>query len=160
MDAAFGALPGDQVWAVRDGGVGFHLNPAALQARQVSAARAGAELKATLLKDARFASVYTREQLTGPEPLDELGEMMRRSYFPARSPDVMFILRPNFIMRQVGAAHGTPYDYDTHVPLVWFGAGIKPGVHEESVHVEDLAPTLAGLLGVDLPPEAKGKRLF
>lgn len=46
------------------------------------------------------------------------------------------------------------------MPQVWFGAGVKPGVHPERVAVEDLAPTLAGLLGVELPPEAKGRRLF
>jgi hypothetical protein len=43
---------------------------------------------------------------------------------------------------------------------VWYGLGVKPGLHPERVAVEDLAPTLAAMLGVELPPEAKGHRLF
>jgi len=46
------------------------------------------------------------------------------------------------------ASHGSPYDYDSHVPLVFYGAGIVPGRHGEFVRLVDLAPTLASLLGV------------
>jgi len=159
LNAAFGPLPTGQYWTVRDGN-GFRLNPVALQAMQLPAARVGSELKALLLADPDFAAVYTREELTDDAPLDAFGEMMRLSFFPARSPDVLFILQPNYLMRKLGADHGTPYAYDTHVPQLWRGPGITPGFRTEPVKVEDIAPTLAGLLGVDLPPEAKGRRLF
>jgi predicted AlkP superfamily pyrophosphatase or phosphodiesterase len=46
------------------------------------------------------------------------------------------------------ASHGSPYDYDSHVPLVFYGTGITPGRHAEFVRMVDLAPTLATLLGV------------
>lgn len=158
LEAAFGPLPGELYWIVSDG-YGFRLNPAALAARRVEPARVAVELKTALLGDRRFVAAYTRAELTGIGPLDAWGEMMRRSYHPERSPDVMFVLRPNFITRKLGTNHGMPHAYDTHVPQVWFGAGVPVGVHEERVAVEDIAPTLAGLLGVDLP-EAKGRKLF
>jgi len=158
LDAAFGPLPEELYWTVGDA-YGYRLNPAALKARNVTAARAATELKAALLQDRREAAAYTREELTGLGQLDAIGEMMRRSYYPARSPDVMYVVKPNFLTRKLGTTHGTPYDYDTHVPQLWFGAGVKAGVHSERVGVEDLAPTLAGLLGVDLPA-AKGRKLF
>jgi arylsulfatase A-like enzyme len=44
------------------------------------------------------------------------------------------------------ASHGTPHDYDARVPVMFFGAGIRPGRHEEAVRVVDIAPTLAALL--------------
>jgi hypothetical protein len=44
--------------------------------------------------------------------------------------------------------HGSPYDDDTHVPLVFYGAGVTPGKHDEAARVVDLAPTLASLVGV------------
>jgi len=159
LDAAFGELPAELYWAVRDTG-GYHLNPATLKARNLEATRVAEVLRAALLAFPEVAAAYTRAQLTAPGKLDALGEMTRLSYFPARSPDVMYILRPNYLTRKQGTDHGTPYDYDTHVPQLWFGAGITPGVHPERVAVEDIAPTLAGLLGVELPPEAKGKKLF
>ena len=160
LDAAFGALPENiNWWALRDNS-GYHVNPLALHAKDLSVAQVAAKLREALLVHPMIAAAYTREQLTAPGPLDAFGEASRLSYFPARSPDVLYIPKPYFIERALGTTHGTPYEYDTHVPQVWFGAGVKPGVHLERVAVEDIAPTLAGLLGVDLPPEAKGKKLF
>lgn len=159
LDTAFGPLPPDHYWAVRDNS-GYHLNPSALQAKNLPADRVRKALQEALLRFPGMAAAYTREQLASPEPLDKIGEMMRLSYYPPRSQDVMFCLRPNLLTRARGTDHGTPYEHDTHVPQVWIGAGILPGVHPEPVAVEDIAPTLAGLLGVDLPPEAKGRRLF
>jgi hypothetical protein len=159
LDAAFGPLPDDVAWYTRDGSA-FHLNPAALQVRHAAAGLVSAELKRVLLGYPWTFAVHTREELTGPAPLDPVGEMMRRSFHAARSPDVITLYRPHFTTSKAGTGHGTPHEYDTHVPQLWFGAGVKPGVHAERVAVEDIAPTLAGLLGVELPPEAKGKRLF
>lgn len=46
------------------------------------------------------------------------------------------------------ATHSMPYDYDTHVPIIFYGAGVRTGVHQEFVRTVDIAPTLAALLGV------------
>ncbi len=46
-----------------------------------------------------------------------------------------------------GESHGSPYDYDSHVPIIFYGAGVKPGKHAEFVRTVDLAPTLAALAG-------------
>jgi hypothetical protein len=160
LTSAFGQLSESVAWWFQHDNSGYHLNPLALYDKHVPAGQAAAKLCEALLTHPMIAAAYTREQLTAPSPLDSLGEAWRRSYFPSRSPDVVYIPKPFFIERSLGSTHGTPYEYDTHVPQVWLGAGIKPGVHAEPVNVEDIAPTLAGLLGVDLPPEAKGKRLF
>ncbi len=160
LDAQFGTLSEGAYWAVRDNS-GYHLNPAALQAKSLTGAQLDVAIRDILLKYPMIANAYTREQLTDAAPLDAFGEMERLSYYPPRSMDVMFVTKPYFIERSpVGATHGSPYEYDTHVPQVWFGAGVKPGIHRERVNTEDLAPTLAGILGVELPPEAKGRHLF
>ena len=46
------------------------------------------------------------------------------------------------------ASHGSPHDYDAHVPVIFAGAGVKPGRHGEFTRVVDIAPTLARLIGV------------
>lgn len=46
------------------------------------------------------------------------------------------------------ASHGQPYDYDANVPVLFWGAGVKPGVYPDVVRVVDMAPTLAELIGV------------
>lgn len=158
LDEKFGALPDGGVWFLRDGG--FHLNRAALAVKKISAELVQAEIKRCLLAQPEIGLAYTREELTSSRPLDGYGEMVRRSFHAARSADVLYFLKPNYTTNKLGISHGTPYDYDTHVPLVWCGAGIPAGTHPEQVHVEDLAPTLARLLGVQLPAAAKGRVLF
>lgn len=160
LDVAYGPLPENLYWAVRDNS-GYHLNPAALAAKEISAPQLAEKLRDVLLTHPMIAAAYTREQLTAPAKLDAFGEMERLSYYPPRGTDVVYIPKPNFIERSgPGTTHGTPYEYDTHVPQVWYGAGVKAGVHPERVAVEDLAPTLAALLGVELPAEAQGKVLL
>ena len=58
-----------------------------------------------------------------------------------------------------GTTHGSPWTYDTHVPLLWLGAGVAPGTYAEPVAVTDLAPTLSALLGVDPPNGSQGRVL-
>lgn len=159
LDAAFGPLEEPLFWVLRDNS-GYHLNRRALAAKGLSEERLTAVVVDALRNHPQLAAVYTRAQLAGTGPLDAWGEMMRRSFFPARSPDVLFVEKPFFQIRTKGTTHGTPHDYDTHVPLVWYGAGISPGEHREKVGVDDLAPTLAALLGVEPAPEVQGRRLF
>ena len=75
---------------------------------------------------------------------DAPGRAALLSFYPARSGDVVFQPRPYFFIRAAGSTHGSPYDYDTHVPLLWFGpAWIKPGRYLAPVDPVDIAPTLA-----------------
>ena len=59
----------------------------------------------------------------------------------------------------MGATHGTPYGYDAHIPLILMGPGIAPGTYREHVALNDLAPTLAAILGVEPPSGAQGRVL-
>ena len=69
--------------------------------------------------------------------------------FPAQSNVALVItLTPFSIFRGLVATHGSPYDYDTHVPLIFYGAWFKPGKYTEFVRTVDLAPTLAEIAGV------------
>ncbi len=159
MEQAYGPSPSG-AWATRDGS-GFHLNQAALLSRGVALAEAEKTLQAALEAVPAVASTYTRAQLTGSAPLDAAGEAMRLSYYPARSGDVMFVLKPYYIdAGGSGTTHGQPYDYDQHVPLLWLGAGVPAGKRDDRVGTQELASTLAPLLGIRPPSLAKGRRLF
>ena len=69
--------------------------------------------------------------------------------FPANTGvDLVVTLTPFSLWRGNIASHGSPYDYDSNVPLVFYGAGVAPGKHGEFVRTVDLAPTLAALAGV------------
>jgi len=65
-----------------------------------------------------------------------------------------------FGTRPVGSSHGTPYAYDTHVPiLAWGPVWVGRGEVAQRVEVADIAPTLAGILGLRVPAQAQGKPL-
>lgn len=82
---------------------------------------------------------------------DRIAHATRLSAFPGRSGDIIFITEPYWFPYAIAATHGTPYAYDQRVPLVFFGAGIRPGRYTEAAAPSDLAPTLARLIGITLP---------
>jgi arylsulfatase A-like enzyme len=83
-------------------------------------------------------------------------DYVARSFFPSRGPDLFVIFKPYWLFGKEGTSHGSPWDYDTHVPLLFFGAGIQPGTYTERVGISDVAPTLAALLHVETPSGSVG----
>ena len=81
------------------------------------------------------------------------------SFYPARSGNIYYELSPYLLpeAQTVGTTHGSPWEYDTHVPLLWLGAGIRPGRYPDNISVSDLAPTLSALLGIPPPSGSQGR---
>jgi len=76
--------------------------------------------------------------------------------FPADAAiELVVTLTPGSVWRAYApvTTHGSPHDYDTHVPLIFYGPVFRPGRYEEFVRTVDLAPTLASVAGVK-PVEA------
>jgi predicted AlkP superfamily pyrophosphatase or phosphodiesterase len=102
-------------------------------------------------------AAYTRRHLEGRLATDDaLGRSVQRSYRAERSGDVTLVLEPYCLMvkEATGTTHGSPHDYDTHVPLVVFGPGVRPGVRRERVSPELAAVLLARALGLKPPAGA------
>jgi len=107
-----------------------------------------------------IARVYTDSDFNGTvEYDDEITAAMRKSYFHGRSPDLMILPEPFYNFAAAEAVHGTPYDYDTHVPVIFFGAGIPAGHHGQAVAPNDIAPTLSDIIGVSVPGGSTGHDL-
>ncbi len=79
---------------------------------------------------------------------------LRRSYDPGRGGDLMAIVARNVLLHDMipGTSHGTPWDYDARVPLLFWGRGVRAGRVEAPAATVDLAPTLGRLIGLDYPP--------
>lgn len=76
---------------------------------------------------------------------------MRRSYVAGRSGDLGFQPDPNWVLATAGTNHGSWHAYDTDVPLMLMGAGIKAGLYNRPATPLDVAPTLAALAGIVMP---------
>ncbi len=102
------------------------------------------------------AKVYTAASFAGEIPPlseDPYFDAVQRSYFAPRSPHVIARLKEYMYLTSYpgGTGHGTSYEYDRHVPLVFMGRGIKAGTYEGDTGPEDIAPTLGLILGLDYP---------
>jgi predicted AlkP superfamily pyrophosphatase or phosphodiesterase len=104
--------------------------------------------------------VYTSTQLEH-ENLegDPIGKLVQRGFYRGRAADLFIIQKPYWIASKDGTTHGTPFSYDTHVPVIFFGRGIRAGRYDENIRVADIAPTLAALLGVNTPSGSVGRVL-
>jgi len=82
-----------------------------------------------------------------------LQEMMINGYNFKRSGQVQIILNPGWYdaYSKTGSTHGTWNPYDTHIPLVWYGWGIKPGKSNREVYMVDITPTVAAMLRIQMP---------
>ena len=81
-------------------------------------------------------------------------------YYGARSGDITVIQEPYYLFGGTsGTSHSTPYSYDTHVPVIFYGAGIQPGVYRRRIAVNDVAPTLASMFDVETPSGSFGQIL-
>ena len=105
------------------------------------------------------AAVYRAEELgNGTTPIAQTRKAVVLSYFAGRSGDLYVLQKPYWLMdnsadgskRVTGTSHGTPYNYDQHVPVLFMGFGIQPGEYFEQVTPADITPTLAALTGVTL----------
>ena len=103
-----------------------------------------------LLDQPAVATALTRDELTSGSG-GKLQQQLQRHFHPRRSGDVLFVLNPYNLPGAKGTTHGSPWHYDTHVPLLLVGAGIAPGKFDRPVGPACLASTVAELLGVDYP---------
>ncbi|MCC7179813.1 MAG: alkaline phosphatase family protein [Acidobacteria bacterium] len=88
-------------------------------------------------------------QQTSPAPLVRAAAL---SHVPDRSGQIVVIPSPYYVIGGSDATtHGTHHAYDQHVPLIFFGAGVKPGRYQTPSTPADLAPTLAARIGLEMP---------
>jgi predicted AlkP superfamily pyrophosphatase or phosphodiesterase len=113
-----------------------------------------------LMKEENITHAFASDDvLITPLP-QSIREMYANGFHPSRSGDVMFIPKPGyFIGGNTGTTHGSPFQYDTHIPLLWYGWGIKKGNSNKMVYMTDIAPTVAALLRIQAPSGNVGKVL-
>jgi arylsulfatase A-like enzyme len=103
--------------------------------------------------------VYTRQQLLNGNASDPVGRRVLNGFYARRSADLEVLLEPFWLFSESGTSHGTPFGYDTHIPLIFMGAGIRAGVYQRPVALNDVAPTLAAILEIEPPAGSVGRVL-
>ncbi len=88
----------------------------------------------------------------------KIREMLNNGYYPSRNGDVQVILQSHYMdaWNMTGTTHGLWNSYDAHIPLLWYGWGIKHGKTNRETYMSDIAPTLAALLHIQMPSGTVG----
>ncbi|MFQ5929098.1 MAG: alkaline phosphatase family protein [Acidobacteriota bacterium] len=134
-----------------------------IQKHQLERKEVEATIINALLSTGLVEAVYTHSQLLSNKPSsDPHIELFRNSFFQPRSPHLIVLPKKYFYLdpRPGGTGHGTAHDYDRHIPIVFMGTGIKPGLYPDPCGPEDIAPTMAKLLGFDYPKENDSRLLL
>ncbi|MFC1561674.1 alkaline phosphatase family protein, partial [candidate division KSB1 bacterium] len=107
-------------------------------------------------------AVYTWSQLSNDEVLDdEYSALYANNFYADRSPDIIIRLKEHDLVspRRTGTMSGSPYSYDTRVPLIFQGKLFMPGIFSGRVSTTGILPTLADLLGIPVPDDLDGQML-
>lgn len=140
-----------------------YLNHKLIAARNLDEAEAARRAARALLELPGFAAAFTAADLAGCQPSPELAGKVCRSFYPPRAGDIYLVFKPYWIYElksaPTGTGHGSPYPYDTHVPLILMGGAFRPGAYYSAASPADIAVTLAAALGINAPVLSTGRAL-
>jgi hypothetical protein len=158
LDQRFGMRKEKTPWVEATAGPWVYLNRDLIQRRGLKVADVEVTLAGWLAKQEGVQAVYTRAADGGSPEGDAIGQSVRRSFHPDRCGDLYVLQRPYYVFSLplgTGTTHGTPHPYDTHVPLLVYGAGIRSGIRKEAVTPQAAAVILAEVLGIKPPSGAE-----
>jgi hypothetical protein len=147
-------------WLLNTAGSSPYLNWTLIAEKKLDSGEVERVAAAAIASVSHVSRVYTRQQLLlGEVSGDKLSERVVRSFNSGRSGDLEVLLDPYWIRGATGTTHGTPYSYDSHIPLIFMGPGVKAGRYVRPVALNDVAPSLATMLDVETPSGSVGRPL-
>ncbi|MCX8020198.1 MAG: alkaline phosphatase family protein [Chitinophagaceae bacterium] len=140
----------------------IHLNHHALDSARIGKKEVADFIIRELLKEQGIDRAFLIEEVNLIHLPETLRKSLNNGYHPARSGDIQIILKPGFMdaIGNYGTTHGLWNPYDTHIPLLWYGWGIKKGFTHREVYMTDIAPTVAALLKIQEPNGCIGKVIY
>lgn len=105
-----------------------------------------------------IAEAYTRNDLEKMTASREGRNYLLNGFNKNRSADILYSLRANYLTgeRERGAQHGSPHNYDKHIPLIFYGSSVPNQTRNEEVYIVDIASTIADFIGVNKPSNCIG----
>jgi predicted AlkP superfamily pyrophosphatase or phosphodiesterase len=137
----------------------LYLNRATIEKKHLELDKIASYVRDFALNSGKFAACYTREQLLDGRVPGPFGALALNGYNAERGGDLVFIEKPYSVpgTGKTGTTHGSPYSYDTHVPIVFYGADFKAGRYTQPFYITDIVPTFCALLHINEPAGSVGK---
>lgn len=138
----------------------LYLDWKALADKKLDAVQVRRQVAEILRAQPEVALAVSRDDLDASDP-SGLVRNVKHGFHPDRSGDVMMVLKPYNVLESEprGTSHGAPYAYDSEVPLLLWGRGVKPGIWATTARAVDIAPTVASLMELGAPASSEGRSL-
>jgi hypothetical protein len=128
-----------------------------IASKNASVSEVAAQVAAICREYPEVQMAWSLDELMVSAATDPVVMSLQRGIHHQRSGDVVLINLPGYIEYGFrGTTHGSPFVYDTHVPLIFYGHGVKQGELTRRVSITDIAPTVARLLRIGLPTGSTG----
>jgi hypothetical protein len=128
------------------------LDKVKLKTKGIDIEKVKTSVKNFLLAQDYVKNVYTEEQIQIASVSDNYLQAIQRGYDPKQNGELIILLKPAYVeYSTTGTTHGSPYSYDTHVPVLFFGWGISKGESHAKKYITQIAPTLAQKLKITMP---------
>lgn len=149
---------GDGQWVLSESNYQLYLNTKLLDEKKIELTEVVSTLQKELLKTEGIYQVLDLNKVSLASMPSIYREKLINIYNPKRSGEIIVLPEPAWFSGYVkGTTHGTMYAYDTHVPLLFYGFGIKKGETMENTYISDIAPTISMLLKILEPNGSIGK---
>ena len=162
VNKALAARFGDEKWVLGFVNDQFYFDRKLIADKRVIASEVERVAGEAALTVPGIVGYYTRTQIVeGRMPEGPIARRVLNGFHRTRSGDVCIVTKPFAFVTEgpLATTHGSPYNYDTHVPVLFFGYGVRPGRYHVECSPSDIAPTLAALIGVEMPSNRFGKVL-
>jgi len=138
---------------VSDENYQMHLNHPSLDSAKVDEEEIIKWIIKRLSTEPGVDRAFALEELNETPLPATIRKMINNGYYPRRNGEVQIILKPGYIdaFSNTGTTHGLWNPYDTHIPLLWYGWGIKQGKTNRETYLTDIAPTIAAMLRIQMP---------
>lgn len=148
-------------WVAGNWDLAVYLNQGLIGQLKLNLAEVEREAARAIQAMPHISRVYTLQQMAQGGSLgDTVSQKVANGFHLRRGPDVELIPDAYWMVATgTSTGHASPYSYDTHVPVIFMGAGVRGGQYNESVAVNDIAPTLATLLEIETPSGSVGRVL-
>lgn len=161
LNSFLGAIYGEGNWVENYTKHQIYLNETLIDQKNLSFTLIQDQASRFLTHFDGVARAVPADRLLKGEVTSLWGDMVQNSFNPDRTGDIILILQPGWIEEEnTDSDSRSPYTYDTHIPMIWYGWKTAKQTIHRPVTLLDIAPTLSQLLNISAPAGATGKVLY
>ena len=162
LNAFLSAQFGQGSWVLSFEKGAIYLNRDLIYAKRLSIAEIQNEAATFAMQFRGVANTATATAMLGGVMSSSTSRLMQNSFYPRRSGDILYCLQPNYyeLIDDKISISGSPYNYDRHIPLIFYGAGLRGRVIDRKIDSSSIAVTTAYLLGITRPDCADGQLIY